>query len=303
MPVVAIVADVIVSDIVASAAADALAGTVVADAVGATGTAALAGAAGGAVAGGANAAVTGGDVLKGIETGGVSGGVTGGISNVLSGTQAGDTLGQAGTTGVSRAVGSTTNSLLQGQSLGQALKTGGESGLVGGLATGISGGVNSLLTPSPQTPNVLDPNYTTNYQTASVNQVPSAFGQSPAQFENFLTSNATTVNPNVSNYDSVLAGLTPQTGGQYIPDQALNNQTQSALSAALSPYISQGLFGSQSPSYSSPTAPVAGSSPATAGTGSLALSPDAAQGQQKEVGQNREMVWNTDSLKNVLGIS
>jgi hypothetical protein len=35
----------------------------------------------------------------------------------------------------------------------------------------------------------------------------------------------------------------------------------------------------------------------------LAVSPDTAQtGQQKETGQERELVWNTESLRNALGI-
>lgn len=160
MPAAAVVvAEIVVADVVATAAAEvvaeAVAGTILADAVGETvATSIVSGAIGGATAGGVGAAATGGDVLKGVGQGALGGAVAGGVTSGLTGSVGtvdpvtGETVGASGLRGV-------TGSEAGGKALAKAA-----GGTAGGLATGkdlktaakgglISAGVDYLYGEAP----------------------------------------------------------------------------------------------------------------------------------------------------------
>ena len=135
MPAAIIVAEVIVADVVATAATDyiaaAVADTILADVFGTTvATAIGTGAVGGATAGAVGALATGGDVGEAIGKGALGGAVAGGVTSGLTGTtggvdpKTGATIEPSGARGL-------TGSEAGGKALARAA-----GGTAGGLATG-----------------------------------------------------------------------------------------------------------------------------------------------------------------------
>jgi len=81
MPAVAVVADVIISDVIGSSIVDAVAAVTASTIAGDI----VSGAVIGALGGGASAAIQGGNIWKGVEQGAIGGGVGAGVSDVLLG--------------------------------------------------------------------------------------------------------------------------------------------------------------------------------------------------------------------------
>lgn len=156
--VVAVVANIAVTDVVAAAVTDAVVGTALGETLGVIGTDLLASTAAGAVAGGLSAGVTGGDIAQGIFTGGLASGVSGAINASGVGgeitNKISDTLGvspktaQILTNSGTKFLTGTGTGLAMGQDLGSAAK--------GGLLGATSSALGDYLVGNPSSNSFAD---------------------------------------------------------------------------------------------------------------------------------------------------
>jgi len=127
MPAVAIVADIIISDFVATEAAAVIGTEILGSTLAAT---VVEAAIGGAVGGAASAAIQGGDIWKGAEQGAISAGVSSGVSTEVGDLLKGTNLSPEVQKAISGGVGRTASAVATGAPLKTALEEGAITGAV-----------------------------------------------------------------------------------------------------------------------------------------------------------------------------